>query len=415
MRHYYAKCQDAWGCNMQVNEAAMLAWFNNDLEKISLSPCNHVYKLWLETIPNELCEKFFFKIGYMGDSKSAKLETLAWKTAIIFNYQDFFVPTTLVRLDLKQVNPLKYKNRSDKMITLQQVEVLGSLQSFEVGKKASELIASNNECLPNYVTIFTFTKAVLISLLVGMYDAHSSNIIITPDGKIKFYDNNMIFPHSSTMIRAMSDYVSAFRSGLCQFNEYFALMTDKQREWIEAEILEFKNNMPNFEKFLRDGADGLLEGFTEESFDVEQVISETKGRLNRIEKAMGNPHVRSLFDLTCRTFPHFCFSSVIMGYAYYVDAQNDFERPTFKKIRNFGGAAVGLFKLQNLVCACLSKSIDVDAVVIDSNNEKKSYECILRSLIQKNGPYSKPKNLYKYLDIYNLWVSLHMGVKPTFH
>lgn len=259
----------------------------------------------------QLGDAAFFKIGRDNEKAAGAMETLMWKLAVLFNLEKQFVPTgeTAVNTNGSQIKAVLEWNSQGELTNFifATPSERGGIQPAQKGwtlKDYKELPGAKPKIEKEEIL-----NATLASIVFGMFDAHSGNIFITHEGKIKYFDNTRSMPNANGVIHHEGRYVSPYRSGLLELSDMYSSLTDAQRTQLKTKVAELKEKMVELKEYLYSkDAQILIKKLPPGWLDIAGCIAATAERVDRMEKALDNKNVKNLCDLAVESIPRYKLS-----------------------------------------------------------------------------------------------------------
>lgn len=149
-------------------------------------------------------------------------ELYAWELSHLLGSLDFFVPSFPVEIDGKRV-------------------IVQKMEPFAVGKGKGEVHTDKNL---RKVTLETYWKAHIQAYLLGHCDLAGRNIGISPDGKIRFFDNESCLTYRNIPTRNEFTFSSCFISQSLDWPHYRLPIDEKTAKKLQA----FVKSLSNVEK-----------------------------------------------------------------------------------------------------------------------------------------------------------------------
>jgi len=274
---------------------------------------NQVYKLHHPKTEEIVA---FFKQGNGNEPAVGIIEKLMWQIANALGLEPFLAATSQTQLWTK----FQLKNEAEKLSMpclaknieqiftwntagdLEKVWAIGSGRQggIQLGLKGTTLKDYiENQLEKTQIPRDQIILATLVLLILGMYDAHTNNIIVDEQGNLKFFDNTRSMPHSNGCILRGNQLQASFRSGLLQLQESYTPLT-------ESEILQLKNTLATCKsrldlvKVAMQSTAKLPPGW----LNAENAMAALKERINCLEIALDNPKITSLSELSLASQPH---------------------------------------------------------------------------------------------------------------
>lgn len=242
-------------------------------------------------------EVAFAKVGPIGhENQAGIIEKLMWDIALIMGLEEVFVPTGLVYLSTESCPDQGF---------------FAGIQPAQSGIELNDYLSDGRSIEKN-----NFLIASLATLLFGMFDAHSHNIIIDGEGKIHFFDNSRNLPHSNNFIErkwgsiywvSRSIYwVSPYRSALLMFPESYKPLAKESMTEITNWVKKWSSRLPMLEKYLNSKTvKASLSKLPAHWFDVHTVLFRMKERLLSLQKCMQTDSQQTIMDIVNKVFPKY--------------------------------------------------------------------------------------------------------------
>lgn len=357
--HLHEAIREAKGWTMQQDK----------LEKLGAS-ANDVYRLGFKEDAIA-----YFKVGEGNEKAAGTMEKLMWDMAVIMGAEKAFVATgeteirskTLLQGGGQKVSQWDEKGNLQEF-TQAQRPFQGGIQAAQKGKTFSDLNDEEKKLLSRD-EIF---NGILTSFLFGMFDAHSGNVFVTEEGKIKFFDNARSMPNSNEFIDRGNSLMVPYRCCLLEFPEVNSKLT-------QAEILKLKDHISDYQVKMRALKKYLCSKETQAQLsklphgwmNVESSFAAMEERLNRMEKAFAT--AQSVEDLVSESSPSYKFAYALT----LLDLHYSGLQPTNMH------AYMGYIQIENVNRKSKARGINLNLV------KKWSQECTLSELQKKTTEYYK--------------------------
>jgi hypothetical protein len=163
-----------------------------------------------------------------------------------------------------------------------------------------------------------------------MSDAHGDNIIITLNGRIKFFDNTECLPNSNGWSKRNKLIYPTYRSSLLELEGSYTQLSNSEKKDIINNVVQFQKRMPLLKAYFS-FAKGktMLKGLPSNWLITDLALSAMQERLNFLEEALKNPKIINLRDLIVATTPGYKFSfslSVAMIFDKHFDVTDISEK-----------------------------------------------------------------------------------------
>lgn len=235
----------------------------------------------------------YLKIPKEESEATAMLECLMWKIAKAMKVRGFFVPTKIVQLEYEVEDPPDY--------AIMQPAVAGSIMTAVLKNGPRFIPGLEKEEL---------AKAILVTILFGMFDAHDSNIMIGNNGKIRFFDNAQSLPNSNRFIswNHVNFIRSSYRCSLLNLDAARDLVTEDLRAMLLEQVNLFIKDIDHlpeiFEKFfLKSQENGLMGSFPDGWLMENEVLAAMRQRLELSQEVLSSDVPITLVDLAAKANP----------------------------------------------------------------------------------------------------------------
>jgi hypothetical protein len=258
---------------------------------------------WVKKVDHDGKILAYVKVAADGTSNTGMMEKTVYRVSQILGMEELFVPTVTFSDDPKHPT----------MQWVQDAQGRVELVPYKAGRKTykgSSQAAETGVTLHHYnyqsgpkptVGMDSLIDATMASLVFGMFDAHSANILINEEGKIKFFDNARSLPNASGFIIHAGRYQLAYRSGLLGLPGSYKPLTENDLKRIEDKLLEAKGRLTDVRRELADAQKELAPGWIES----EKIVEAMGGRIDGMLFALKNNEVKKLEDLVMASLPEF--------------------------------------------------------------------------------------------------------------
>ncbi len=246
---------------------------------------NQVHKLFKSLEPEIVAA--YFKVGLGGEPSGARMEKLIWDIAVILGLEESFVAT-------------------GKMVLKQQ---LGGIQPVQEGIVLED--ADDDLNIPKE----EIAKAILISIIFGMFDAHHRNIFITPDNKIKYFDNTRSMPNSNSCINTFDHIIPAYRCALLDLPDAHLSLSPAELDALKSQVASVKEKMHQVQSFLKSPQiTEIVKKLPPYWLDVDASLKAMQERIERVENGLLEGKIQTAADLVIAFNPDykFIFASVVV-------------------------------------------------------------------------------------------------------
>lgn len=253
---------------------------------------------------------FCWKVGRNGDPSQGRYETFIWETAKIFGVEEYFVPTTILSIPTDKCLVYYQEKGGYYRFPKHLKTIEGSFKYFQKGLLLNDYFEVKSP--KPKIEFQKIIRAIVISMVFGMFDAHCNNIMITPDGGIVFFDVTRSFPHSNGVIKHGTDLMISYRCGLIEMNECYQEMSPEDKKYLRDVIDELKHRVPAFIKYLqlpevKEGLGKLTPGW----FHHHNAVSALRRRIRKLERAAYHEKFVTLADLPCLALREFSFFGIL--------------------------------------------------------------------------------------------------------
>ncbi len=228
-----------------------------------------------------------FTVGNVAFFKTAQspgvvIEEIVWDVAQIFGLEESF--TSVKRREFEKEK--------------------GTLQLAVDGITLNDFIEyPSDDYSPLKTEIVT---AMIATLMLGLSDSHTKNLILTKKGQILHIDVIKSFTHSNDFILINDFVVSSFKSGLLAFPECFEKF---DQHLFREELSRYAEGRDAFVKYLRSPfCEKKTKDLPKEWWDVDNIIAAFDERLERFETAL---KATTLFELCCAIHPKFKLTAAL--------------------------------------------------------------------------------------------------------
>ncbi len=266
----------------------------------------------------------FFKVGAGNENASGKMEKLMWDMAVLLGYEENFAPTgeTEVRTKQELAGGQQKLWRWDKGNL---IEVKGAKKgmhgSIQVAQKGNLLYKVEDLSKEEIV------KGILISVLFGMSDAHNMNILVTEEGKIKFFDNTRSMPNGNGYIDwSGNDICSAYRCALLDLPSASKPLDNVDIESLKKEVAILQQNLPKLWAFLNTPqTKAMLKTLPPGWMDIAASFEAMKERVHLLDEALSQGRIKTAQDLAGESCPGYKFAFAVTYLHQWYYAPNNFE------------------------------------------------------------------------------------------
>jgi hypothetical protein len=232
--------------------------------------------------------------SYLLRQFTSNMEEVAYGAAKILGLEELFVPTQMTSI---QADGPEYA---------------GCIQPFIKG----DLLVDVHE-EDDFIQYLSFIDGFVTSMVMGMSDAHSGNIMIDQDDVVRYFDNSRTLPHSNAVIKRPDDTLfPSYRCHLLIEESAFYSFSKEAKTLIMLKVDNAIEKLSLLEKYLQEASKKYA--FPEYWLDPKLIMSAFTERLSGMKIAMEmctNP-----VDLVFKVNPFFKFYvSLRLAYQYFKD------------------------------------------------------------------------------------------------
>jgi hypothetical protein len=332
------------------------------IDRVGKKSVNRVYKL-LEL--NSDRAMAYFKMG--SDPKESEavgiLEKLMWDVAVVMGLEEMFVPTGLVKIFVKNG-----KEGLD-----------GGIQPAQSGAVLNGSNASKIEK-------DDLLKAVVTTILFGMWDAHGDNIFISDAGKILFFDNSRSLPHSNGFICRYGSLTSAYRCALLDLEKSCEALSAIDLELIKVALEELQYRLLSLSEYLNSKyVKALTEKLPKNWFNANEALAAMENRIIQLQNAMLAKPPESMIDLVVGSNPDYRLAFALqLAYSYIAGNSTESIHDD-----------LGYLSINKLTNYIVHKGYSVSDLQFIAENPDTSWNemCLAISEEIKKGPFKMPRSL----------------------
>lgn len=351
---------------------------------------NMVFALNNPDCPTEVSA--YYKVNHMGEEAAALMEKKMWDIAVILGMEEHFAATgtakILPQIKVNSINIITQilmqtiggSNPKNKKL------ISGSIQAKIEGITLKEYYFQPEKRLPGMViSKANLIDSTLVLLVCGMFDAHHGNIMVTPSGKIQFFDNTWNFPHSNSLIRYIYEFqprlYPSVRSGLMWLEESFEPLSQDEREYIKNEIRKYQGKMGALNCYLNHHLQTKeIEKLPPGWFNKAELLEALQERLTLLAKAIDDPRLINLRDLTLASQPNLRFLAALNA------CPKTYEKYSSEKIRDHQKVMfhqMGIVDVQTNLIKMTSMGLSIDWLKTLCDDPNLSFDEVLGELIKK--------------------------------
>lgn len=266
---------------------------------------NKVYKLFKE---HEPAIAAFFKVGAGNEEGSGKMEKLIWDMAVILGVEARFAPTGETELRTKkellggQEEAMQWDEGDLMKLSAAREALRGGIQPAQEGKTLKGLQG-------NAVSTCEVAEGVLVSLIFGMFDLHSNNIMITKQYEIRFFDNTRSMPNCNGFLNDGAGIIPSYRCALLDLPQSQRVLNNNEIEILQNEVASVKGKMGKLREFLNiPQTKAMLEKLPPGWMDMTASLDAMELRVAALEAALQNGKVKTAADLVEQCNPDYKFA-----------------------------------------------------------------------------------------------------------
>lgn len=365
----------------------------------------------------------FIKVSKNPDENASRYELIAFAIADSLGLANQFAATKAVSIKGKNEEVVEHKGLDTIIKSVLKLDK----QSKNV-QKASFQAPLEGHLLAEYVDDLRhwneishgqLTRAILTASILGNYDLHLNNLIMTREG-IKFFDNTRSMPNGQGFVRHGTMVLPTTRNALI-------IHPDSSKKYTPAQIEELKLRIQQLKRYAEKDMMGLVNSqmFQEEVeklpkhwLDIKKSSALILQRINAIEKGLNEGKITCASDIMIVADPTVKFSALALmlepSWAQYLGRGAIDQQDLF--------ADAGMYSLEALVVFCKEKRIDPYKLLELSKREDLSFSQMLQELskMYKNVvnktllPEEKTENDMKCTRFYNQIVeALEVDLKDS--
>lgn len=259
--------------------------------------------------------------------------------------------------------------------------MVGSIQPFQTGWLLDDWLEleDTEQIKINKVHL---NNAVLTAIVFGMFDTHGSNIIITKEGQIKYFDNSKSLPNSNAFIKVSDDAIyPAFRLALLDLPECYVKFTDNEKESLKEQIECLNEKFKNLEIFIDSSYfKKLYGGLPLEWLKKETAFQAMKDRINLMKEAISRNDVDNLINLASNSLPAYKFAIGLECCRQLEENEDVFEKlgkdEVVSKISKFLNSDNGYYSVEKIIKNLNFNFIDLDELLDCSDQPEVKFENI---------------------------------------
>lgn len=331
----------------------------------------------------------FFKVGRNEEKAAGCMEKLVWNIAVLLDLDEQFVPTAETEIGDRSL-------LAEGTQKAMQWNEDGDLEKFETAKsprRGGIQIAQKGTLLHDkpLVPRSEIIKGVFTSLVFGMFDAHLSNMMLTAEGKLKFFDNTKSLPNANGFIDTGKGVHFAYRCGLLDFEEARKPLSSQEMGELKISVAKCKQKMGDLKKYLasKDGQT-LLNKLPPGWMEVDSSFAAMEERIDQMEKALYND-IKTLEALVMQSIPSYRFACALTYLKFLSKSKKE------KTSSNYLHLNVGYHDVNETMKDMLSKGIDLGAVKLWCDNQNLSKAKLLENInIHYKDILSRSKDWYRH-------------------
>lgn len=235
-----------------------------------------------------------------------------------------------------------------------------------------------------------YIESILSSVILGMFDAHSHNILIDPSGKIHFFDLTRSLPHANTLLDRGGYLGCPYECNLLAESENSSILSLKKRKEIQQRLKEYQVKLGDVKNYLKSPeVKEKISQLPEFWFSPGKVYRALTGRIDNLLHAFEDHHIQQVRDLAFSAFPYFKFIC-LLNYCMLLDwrslAKDEFllnrclreiDHPIFFHILPA--------PIEGMIDECIKLGLDPLKIYACSKEETltKSMSCIVQHVQEK--------------------------------
>ena len=232
------------------------------------------------------------KYGLFG---GAVMNRLAYEMAAILNLESRLIPTD--KIEAFTCEGISYQG--------------GAIQPFQEGITLKEY-RSNPESRMSMILKDEYTDAFLTSVILGLFDAHANNIIVSSDGKIHFIDLTRSFPHANTFLDRGGYLSYPFRCDLILKKESSLILPLKKRKELLSTLQSMQEKLPEIKRYLvSEKVKKDVESLPLKWFHPKKIYLATKQRIGDLINAIQAQEVSQVRDFAFKAYPYLQFIYIV--------------------------------------------------------------------------------------------------------
>lgn len=360
------------------------------------------------------------------DDASARFEKIAFRVAETLGLGASFAPTRFTSVEVDRVE--KEKTTALKMkATASEKPAARENVSLQVGinGKTFHLYVkgkSNWSDIPRS----ELNKGILTAAVFGMYDLNQTNVIVTPKGELKFFDNTRSNWYSTPtgFIRNSHVVFGTTRNVLLAHPEAYQPLTQQDINAMKLQVAELKRHLPELEVLMQSKTFRMnVDKLPPHWMDVQNSFQGFSQRINALEQALNATKIvsgKNLGPISCArdismvADPMFKFSALMTALQIKTPETEDLEQ--YDELRTIGKmnllkrgyispeqsveiqqkvlSNAGYFKLKQMISFCREQGINPYDLLAIAKNPNLSFDDMLMSLAKLCKIASEnPKNL----------------------
>lgn len=329
---------------------------------------NSVYKLEDPTAAGETVA--FYKEGAKGEQATGVMEELMWQIAVRLGFEKMFTPTKQAHLRTRSApgtNAERERVFSFKDQDLVQKNDLSKIRRGGIQAALKGKALNSSSQISQEQSIY----GTLSTLIFGMFDAHTKNILVDDQNNLHFFDNTRSMPHSNSAILYGNLLIPAFRSGLFVLETTYNQFSEEERDLIQKQITGVQDRIDSLEQYLKSPLiTKRLSKLPKGWFNVDEAMNALKERVNNLDNAIKNPNVQNLRDLIFATIPDLKFIG-LLTLAIESKGHPDL---SFHALEIEHLQAIGEYSLFSLMQTAVERGINPQAVQDVSQKDYMTFE-----------------------------------------
>ncbi len=202
-------------------------------------------------------------------------------------------------------------------------------------------------------------ESLFVTLILGMFDLHRSNIIIAPDGSPKFFDLTCSLPHSNHFLDRGGYLKSPYHCELLFLEYHSHLISIEKRKSIQKRLERIQKKLGDVKTLLDQSIEKRL---PDHWLHPNLAYNALKERIQAMLYSLQNNQVIQIRDLVFRTIPEYKFIC-FLNYCILLDWRMLAKNPTLLP-RCLGDIEKPIFfdllpvSIESMVDECVNMGLD---------------------------------------------------------